>query len=178
MVRALNPARGAVVSAGNRTALCLAIVTGLLVAPISAQEPRRGRIPDGVEVIRDLEFGTGGGRSLALDLYRSKEPGAKPRPAVVLVHGGGWCRGDKGQVFGAVALVNRGFVVVSAEYRLAHEAPFPAPVEDIKCAVRWLRAQAKEYRVDPDRIGVWGSSAGGQIALMVAYAGADAEFEG
>ncbi len=150
----------------------------LAAAVVRAQGLPREPLDDSVEVIRDLAFGEAGGRPLRLDLYRPEEARARPVPAVVLIHGGGWSKGDKSSVFGAAALVDRGFIVVSVNYRLSGEAPFPAPVEDCKCAVRWLRAHAEKYGVDPERIGVWGSSAGGQIALMVAYADENAQMEG
>ena len=76
------------------------------------------------------------------------------------------------------ALAEHGFFAVSIDYRLSGVAPFPAAVEDCKCAVRWLRANADNYNVDPDRIGVWGGSAGGHLAMMVACADKTAELEG
>ncbi len=160
-------------------ALGAALSLALAAAAAEAQGPgrRRNEIPADVEVLRDLEFGTGGGRPLLLDLYRLKSRAPQPAPAVVVIHGGGWAKGDKATVFGAIALAQRGFIAVSVNYRLSGEAPFPAAVEDCKCAVRWLRAHAEEYAIDPDHIGAWGSSAGGQIALMVAYSEAG-KFEG
>jgi acetyl esterase/lipase len=100
-----------------------------------------------------------------------------PMPAVVFIHGGGWQSGDKypSQVS---SLAQRGFFAVSINYRLSGVAIFPAAVEDCKCAVRWLRANATKYNVDPTRIGVWGGSAGGHLALMVACTDETSGIEG
>ena len=109
-----------------------------------------------------------------------------PRPAIVVIHGGGWIEGDKssfasrehgvpGNIVDFAAL---GFVAVTINYRLAGEAPFPAALDDCKCAVRWLRAHAKDYHLDPEHIGAFGNSAGGHLALLLGMAGKDARLEG
>lgn len=90
-------------------------------------------------------------------------------PAVIWIHGGGWRTGDK-YPSPVDMLARRGFFGVSINYRLSGVATFPAAAEDSKCAVRWLRANAKKYNVDPGRIGVWGGSAGGHLAMLVATA--------
>lgn len=130
-----------------------------------------------VELIRDIEYGRVGDRPLLLDIYRPLNPIISPMPAVIWIHGGGWRGGSK---FPSPVefLAKYGFLGISIEYRLSGEATFSAAVEDSKCAVRWLRAKAKEYNVDPDRIGVWGGSAGGHLSLMVATAEAGAGLEG
>ncbi len=108
------------------------------------------------------------------------------RPAIVVIHGGGWIEGDKssfasrehgvpGNIVDFAAL---GFVAATINYRLAAEAPFPAALEDCKCAVRWLRANAKKYHLDPDRIGAFGNSAGGHLAMLLGMIGQDAGLEG
>lgn len=121
-----------------------------------------------VEVLRDIRYATHDGGSLALDVYRPK--GAKALPAVIWIHGGGWRSGSRAEAANIEALAARGFVGVSVDHRYSTEAPFPAAVEDVKAAVRWVRAHAAEYGADPDRIGVWGASSGGHLALMVACA--------
>lgn len=119
---------------------------------------------------RDVEFGKGGDTALKLDVYKPAGKADKPRPAVIFIHGGGWHSGDKRKATLADEFTKRGYVYVSVNYRLSGEAPYPAAVEDCKCAVRWLRANAKAYDVDPDRLGVFGTSAGGHLALMVGLA--------
>ena len=101
-----------------------------------------------------------------------------PTPAVLWIHGGGWERGDKNGNSGAQFLANAGFVTASLSYRLSGDSPFPAAIEDCKCAIRFLRASALKYGIDPDRIGVSGSSAGGHLAELVATADQGAGLEG
>jgi acetyl esterase/lipase len=116
--------------------------------------------------LKDLVF-TAVPRALRLDLYL---PSAQaPVPVVVWVHGGGWQSGDKAIAAGHAALRQRarGYAVASIEYRLSGEATFPAQIEDCKAAVRWLRAQAAVYGLDPQRIAAWGSSAGGHLVALL-----------
>jgi len=134
------------------------------------------------QVTKDVEYGKAGNIPLLLDVYIPETPIATPMPAIVYIHGGSWRIGDK-----AISdplrsyptyLARHGFLTVSINYRLSGVAPFPAAVEDSKCAVRWLRANAEKYNVDPERIGVWGASAGGHLAMMVACADETADLEG
>lgn len=135
--------------------------------------------PQGVEVTRDVEYGNPGGkRPLLLDLYRPKES-AKPVPALIFIHGGGWKGGKKDDYRPyAHAFAKRGYVVASISYRFAKESRFPAAVEDAKCAVRWMRANAAKHGVDPKRLAVVGGSAGGHLAMMVGYSSEVEELEG
>lgn len=105
--------------------------------------------------------------------------GAGPFPAVVLIHGGAFMMGDKGdESANAAALNARGYVAVSINYRLSGEAVFPAAVHDAKAAVRFLRANASTYRINPEKIASWGASAGGNISAMLGTTGGVAELEG
>jgi len=112
-----------------------------------------------------------------MDIYQPKVPIASPMPTIVWIHGGGWRAGNKYPTQAQV-LASRGFLVVSINYRLSGVAPFPAAVEDCKCAVRWLRAHAAGYNVDRQRIGIWGGSAGGHLAMMLGTADSTAGLEG
>ncbi|MFM8321072.1 MAG: prolyl oligopeptidase family serine peptidase [Chloroflexota bacterium] len=105
--------------------------------------------------------------SQKLDIYWPEE-GSGPFPVIVSIHGGAFMGGDKRdiQLTPMLAGLKRGYVVVGCNYRMSGEAIFPALVHDIKAAVRWLRANAEVYRLDPERIAVWGGSAGGYLALM------------
>jgi acetyl esterase/lipase len=159
------------------------------VAPTtsSAQEqsaPRQGRagaalaLPQGTRAKYDIPDVEGGGRSQSLDLFIP--PGAsadKPMPLVIWVHGGGWQQGDKAQP-PALGLLRWGYVVASINYRLTDEAIFPAQINDCKAAVRWLRAHAEEYHIDPDHIGAWGASAGGHLVALLGTAGDQKDLEG
>ncbi len=127
---------------------------------------RTVNIPEGVTVHRDLIYGQVGNRKLPLDLYLPPDT-SSPVPVVLWVHGGGWRNGAKGNGGRALNMTQRGFAVVDVEYRLSGEALFPAQIEDCKTAIRWVRANAKKYNLDPDRIGAWGSSAGGHLAALM-----------
>ncbi|MGI9472836.1 MAG: alpha/beta hydrolase fold domain-containing protein, partial [Rubripirellula sp.] len=122
-------------------------------------------LPEGTKVDRDLTYATVGERKLPLDLYRP--PSAAATPLVIWVHGGGWKGGTKTGAGPALALLDRGYAVASVEYRLSGEAIFPAAIEDCKAAVSFLRLHAKEYNLDPNRFGVWGSSAGGHLVSLL-----------
>lgn len=126
-------------------------------------------IPPTMTVMKDLEYGRGGDKPLLLDLYLPKKI-EKPVPALIFIHGGGWQGGDKKDyAVYAIDYAAKGYVAVSINYRLRQDALFPAAVEDCKCAVRWMRANAKQYGVDPDKIAVIGGSAGGHLSLMLGY---------
>ncbi len=138
---------------------------------------------EGIQIERDVEYGQAGGVSLRLDLCRPTELPKEPMPVVIYIHGGGWKSGDKGDVLArkdpvSTGLMKGGYCLVTINYRLSGVAPFPAAVEDSKCAVRWVRANAGKYHLDPDRIGIWGTSSGGHLALMAACADEKAGLEG
>jgi acetyl esterase/lipase len=142
-------------------------------------ERRKHKVPPDVTVINNLEFGTGGGRPLLLNLMIHKNAGTSAHPGIIYIHGGGWRAGNKNDVKELLPLLaENGFVVASIEYRLSGEAPFPAQIEDCKCAVRWMRAHADEYGIDPNRIGVVGLSAGGHLASLLGTTPNVADFEG
>jgi len=129
-------------------------------------------------MISDVPNCTGGGKPLLMDLFIPKHRTRTPTPAILWIHGGGWERGDKNGNSGALLLANEGFVTASLFYRLSGDSPFPADIEDCKCATRFLRANASKYGIDPERIGVAGASAGGHLAELVATAGRNAGLEG
>jgi len=162
--------------------LLLAAATFLNAAEPSAKSAARkvapkSRVPEGVEVIADVVIGKGGDRDLHVDIARPKAPPKTPMPAVLWIHGGGWSGGShKGNR--AMMLAARGYFTASVEYRLSGEAKWPAQIEDCKLAVRWLRANAAKYNVNPDRIGCWGSSAGGHLVAFLGVSGDKPEFEG
>jgi len=123
-------------------------------------------------VERNITYCSMDGVELKLDAYYPAS--AKGRwPVLVYIHGGSWTGGDKRSPAtqqDRVALVEAGFLVVSINYRLAPEYPFPAMIEDAKCAVRFLRAHADDYNLDPGRVGAFGNSAGGHIAALLGLA--------
>src|SRR5947209_5439996 len=121
---------------------------------------RRDRLPSTTAPIEQVVYGSGGGKALWLAILRPDPLPETPMPAIVEIHGGafmeGWPDATRNRL-----LAEHGFFTVSIDYRHSGEAPFPAQIHDAKAAVRWLRAHAAEYHIDPDRIGVWGGSAGG-----------------
>ena len=153
---------------------------GLLPPPPPAAKktaPAAPKTPAGVQVVADLKYGAAPGDDNLLDIYRP-EKFDKPLPVVVWIHGGGWANGDKSPSPQFLQLVPRGFAVASINYRLTGTAPFPAQIYDCKGAIRWLRAHASEYQLDPDRIGVWGLSAGGHLVALLGTSGGVKELEG
>ncbi len=120
-----------------------------------------------IRLENDIVFGKGGDTELKLDLAAPRE-GEGPFPAIVCIHFGGWIRGERQQMQATLAaFARRGFVAISPDYRLAPRSRFPAPIEDCKAAVRWLRANAERYRVAPSRIGAFGVSSGGHLACLL-----------
>jgi acetyl esterase/lipase len=134
--------------------------------------------PAGITEMRGIEYGRVGERKLHLDLYLPPDSG-EARPGIILIHGGAWKGGKREDytIYGR-KLAQLGYVVASISYRLSGEAPFPAALEDCKCAVRSMRAHARQFNINPDKIGVAGGSAGGHLALMVAYTADVPELEG
>jgi gluconolactonase len=133
------------------------------------REPLPTAVPDTLKAELNLTYGKTPEQELKLDLYRPKE--AINLPACVLVHGGGWMKGDKEKFTPlAIALAQRGYVVANIEYRLGGVAKYPAAVQDCSLAVRFVRANAKRFGVDSKRIGTWGGSAGGHLVGMLAGA--------
>jgi acetyl esterase/lipase len=133
--------------------------------------------PEGVKAYRDLAYVGGGHERQKLDLF-VPEKSSTPLPLIIWIHGGGWQNGSKE---GCPPLRNgytgRGYAVASLNYRLSGDALFPAQIEDCKAAVRWLRVHAKEYGLNSDRFGAWGSSAGGHLVALLGTSGDVKEFD-
>ncbi len=139
-------------------------------APTPAKGKSKGKSqaawPETVTRQADLTYREVAGLALKLDLYLPRSPAANPLPVVLWVHGGGWIQGSKERC-PASWLAAEGFAVASVQYRLSTQARWPAQIEDCREAVRWLRCHASEHGLDPERIGVWGSSAGGHLAALM-----------
>lgn len=128
-------------------------------------------IPPEIHAQLDVEYARYGDRKLLMDLFRKAYPTNAPAPCVVVVHGGGWLKGDKAKFRAlAIDLAKRGYVAAAIEYRLGGEAKFPAAIHDCNAAVRHLRANAGKYLIDPERIGAVGGSAGGHLVGLMATA--------
>ena len=151
------------------------VIWGTEVAESAQGRRRRMDFPD-VNVVRDVVYKRVNSRDLRLDIYSPKST-TEPLPVVLWIFGGGWSRGSKNHL-PPLNLVSRGYMVVSIDYRLSGEAPFPAAIEDCKAAVRWIRANAAAYHFDPDHIGAWGHSAGGHLAALLGTSGGVAALDG
>src|SRR5262249_52163599 len=137
------------------------------------------KAPDDLDVLRDVEYGKGGGRALKLHIIRAKNAAKGPLPCLVWIHGGGWEAGSRDSGIAMLTQFARnGYVGASIEYRFSKEAVFPAQIEDCKCAIRFLRAKAKDYDINPNRIGCWGISAGGHLTALMGTSGGTKELEG
>jgi acetyl esterase/lipase len=168
----------------NRMGVIVAVAVVLVVGlgpsapaqpPGKGIQPKRPAVPEGAKVVSNLEYARVGDKKLLLDLYLP-EKSEGPLPVIVGIYGGGWLAGSKEQAQG-IREAGRGYAVATFNYRLSGEATFPAQIEDCKAAVRWLRASAKKYNLDPDRIGAIGHSAGGHLASLLGTSAGLKEFE-
>jgi acetyl esterase/lipase len=169
----------------SRRALC-GIIVGLAlsftpaIATAVAQDAAPAE-PKRITIYDDLRYREGDSKSWTLDLALPENFGDEKHPALVIIHGGGWRNGTKRDRPYRAMLTEfalKGYVTLSVEYRLIGEAPMPACIEDVKCAIRWLRAHADKYKVDPDRIAAYGHSAGAHLALMLAMTSDNSQLEG
>jgi acetyl esterase/lipase len=138
------------------------------------------KVPDTIKFQPDIVYGKAGDVELKLDLYLPKTEAKKPLPVVVWIHGGGWRAGNKSSGVGRVVpFVESGdYAGVSVMYRLTDVTAWPGQIHDCKAAIRWIRANASKYNLDPDRIGVFGSSAGGHLVSMLGTSGDVKDVEG
>jgi len=144
--------------------------------PLAAQTPFTP--PQSVIYDADVEYSNVGER-VAMDILRPRAPSATPRPAVVMVHGGGFRAGKRESYLPMAArLAEHGYVAATVTYRLAPKYRYPAAVHDVKAAVRFLRANAARYGIDANHIGALGGSAGGHLVLMLGLTAGVPEFEG
>ena len=175
----MQSARGPGVGRSCLWLVAVTVVVGVVASTVCAGQPGP-QLPDlaGMTVLRDIEYVPGGHERQKLDLYLPIPPEFKPplRPLIVWVHGGAWLGGSKNPC-PALRFVGRGYAVASINYRLSQHAIFPAQIEDCKAALRWLRANAGLYHLDPNRIGVWGASAGGHLVALLGTTGDVKEFD-
>jgi pectinesterase len=136
-------------------------------------------VPANISSKSNLVYASLSGTNLHLDVFYPTQKTNKPLPAVLLIHGGGWRSGDRSQhIPVAQQIAAKGYVTITVQYRLSAEALYPAAVNDLKTAIRWMRANAKTYHIDTNKIAVWGFSAGGQLAALVGTTAQSALFPG
>ena len=155
----------------------LSMAFALTTTGVFAQTPTPFQAPSGVIHVANIEYSNVGGK-MEMDILRPQNQTAAS-PAVLFIHGGGFRAGNRQSYLALAAkLAQRGYVTATASYRLAPRNQFPSGLEDAKAAVRFLRANAAKYGIDPNKIGAWGGSAGGHLVLMLGLTGDVAEFEG
>lgn len=159
--------------------LALAFLSCSLFGIRSAAAQQAPKVPEDVELLRNVEFGKGGKQTLTMHIVRPKVPPKGPMPVLVYINGSAWMRDNKDLAIGRlIATAQQGYFGATIQVRTSGETVFPGMLEDAKCAVRFLRAKAKEYRLDTERIGIWGDSSGGHLAAMVGLTADVKEFEG
>ncbi len=147
-----------------------AYATGML--KLVNTEPQ---VPDEITEIKDIVYKTINDDTLGLDIYQPAKL-ESPKPVLIFIHGGGWRKGKKEDyLYYLLHFAQQGYITATISYRL--KTPFPAAVEDVKCAVRWIRAHAAEYSIDPNKIAVIGGSAGGHLSMMVGYSSDVPDFD-
>ena len=153
------------------------VCSATLAAPdaVAQPAPKRPVLPKGFTAEYDVKYVPDGDPAQTLDIYFPEKLSEKPLPLLVWIHGGGWTAGSKSQV-PYLSQLPRGYVVASVEYRFSQKALFPAQIQDCQAAVRWLRANAKKYNIDPTRVGVGGASAGGHLAALLGTSGGKKAF--
>ena len=149
--------------------------------PSPKQNALEAAAKSGVEVRMDQPYAGNTNPKQMVDLYLPKKRNTgKPLPVVAYIHGGGWINGDRiGYAAAAIQLARTGdYAAVTVGYRLTNEAKWPQQAYDCKAAIRWIRGHAKEFNLDPNRIGVTGSSAGGHLSSLLGTSGDVKEIEG
>jgi acetyl esterase/lipase len=153
-------------------ALTVLVLTAALCQGFA--QPAARLLPEGTTFHRDLAYVPNGHQRQKLDLYLPKE--GTNLSLIIHIHGGAFKMGSKGQDVPRDYLT-QGYAIASINYRLSQHAKFPAQIEDCKAAVRWLRAHAREYRLEPSHFAAWGPSAGGHLAAMLGTTGDTREFD-
>ena len=137
------------------------------------------KVPPSVKAEKDIIYHWIGDRKLRLDAFFPKKNAQNARPAILIIHGGGWRTGNRAQHLPlAQHLAALGYVCFTPEYRLSTEALYPAAAHDLKAALRWVRANAKKYKIDTNRIATVGFSAGGQLSALLGTTGNNPAYEG
>ena len=169
----------------ERNPILILIPIFLVLSLIACQTTKSSSLEQTFILEEGIVFGTVDRVELKLDLARPVN-GKGPYPALIFIHGGGWRHGNRqGYKWQLELAAKRGYVAVSADYRLTKESigtkakyPFPAQLHDVKCAVRWLRANAEQYNIDPEHIGAYGQTVGGHLALLLGLTDSSDGMEG
>lgn len=172
--QATDPNRPVPAPSGYMNETFLKISYGLGLLDLIDTEPS---VPDDIEEIKNIEYKNVDSLSLQLDLYKLKNL-QTPAPAMIFIHGGGWRKGLRSDYLPyLIDYAKKGYVTVTVSYRLLKTATFPAAVQDVNCAVRWIQGHASDYGIDPEKLVLIGGSAGGHLAMMAGYAGDESLFK-
>ena len=156
----------------NETFMKISYALGML--DLIETEPS---IPDEIMVINDIEYKYIDSTSLQLDIYKLKNL-QEPAPVMIFIHGGAWRKGDRSDYLPyLIDYAKKGYVTATVSYRLVRKAVFPAAVQDVNCAVKFIKIHAHKYGIDPNKVVLIGGSAGGHLSLMVGYGGHEDLFE-
>jgi len=148
----------------NNTTLKLAMTTGAIKL-IETKFP----IPENIKEYKDVVYKTQDSMALKLDIYHSKDI-KKDAPLIIFIHGGSWKKGKKHDyLVYLISFAKKGYVTATIQYRLTDVAKYPAQLHDVEDAVRWLKNNASDYNIDPNKVALVGGSAGGHLAMMSAY---------
>ena len=151
----------------------LKISYGLGMLDLIETEPE---VPESIEVFENIEYKFVDSTSLQLDIYRLKNL-ETPAPVMIFIHGGAWRTGKRSDYKPyLIDYAQKGYVTATVSYRLVKQAIFPAAVQDVNCAVKWIKAHASEYGIDAEKVVLIGGSAGGHLSLMIGYGGAESLF--
>jgi acetyl esterase/lipase len=155
----------------NETFLKMAYGLGML--DLIETEPE---VPEEILEIKNIEYKNIDSISLQLDLYKRRDLN-ELAPVLIFIHGGAWRTGKRADYLPyLIDYAKKGYVTATISYRLVKQATFPAAVQDVSCGVKWIKAHAAEYGIDPERIALVGGSAGGHLAMMIGYGGENAIF--
>jgi acetyl esterase/lipase len=133
-------------------------------------------MPESIAVTKGIIYQTRGITELKIDAYLSTKISPKKRPAILFLHGGAWRDGRRDMPNPVTwQFAELGYAAFQCDYRLSQEAVFPAQLHDVRSALRWIKANADRWNIDPEKIGVWGMSAGGHLALLTAYSSGENE---
>ncbi|MDN5210857.1 alpha/beta hydrolase [Fulvivirgaceae bacterium BMA12] len=165
--RLLNPPKGYM----NETFMKISYFLGML--DLIETEPS---IPDEIQEIKNIEYKNIDSLSLQLDIYKRKNL-SEPAPVMMFIHGGAWRTGKRSDYLPyLIDYAKKGFITVTVSYRLVKQAVFPAAVQDVNCAVKWIKTHGAAYGIDTEKIVLIGGSAGGHLAMMIGYGGDEALF--
>ncbi len=128
-------------------------------------------VPENIEAFKDIEYKRIEDISLQLDIYKAKDL-KTPAPTLIFIHGGAWRKGKRSDYLPYLLdYAEKGYITATVSYRLTKQAPYPAAAQDVSCGIKWIKANADQYGIDPDRIALIGGSAGGHLALLIGYGG-------